>query len=117
MAEGRKGSCAIAHGHPHPALRTKAHPVRLGGLVMDALGPPLRLLGHPLRELGPSCQKVYHGADPPVWIVVANVLLFLFSHRVSSLRKKLTAQRSLRMNCLKPKVKPGFVVNASFGQC
>ena len=50
-------------------------------------------------------------------LIVANVLLFLFSHRVSSLRKKLTAQRSLRMNCLKPKVKPGFVVNAPFGQC
>ena len=31
--------------------------------------------------------------------------------------KKPTAQRSLRMNCLKPKVKPGLVVNAHFGQC
>ncbi|XP_043740944.1 ninein-like protein isoform X9 [Cervus elaphus] len=36
--------------------------------------------------------------------------------RVSSMMKKPTVRRSLRMNCLKPKVKPGLVVNAPFGQ-
>lgn len=41
---------------------------------------------------------------------------FCFS-RVSSPMKKLKVQRTLRMSCLKQKVKPGLVVGATFGQC
>ena len=41
---------------------------------------------------------------------------FCFS-RVSSPMKKPKVRRTLRMSCLKHKVKPGLVVGATFGQC
>ena len=66
---------------------------------------------------GPSCQKGHpRGRFSPCGLIMADILLFLFSQSLKS-DEEADSAKEPQKNSLKSKVKPGLVVNARFGQC
>lgn len=62
-------------------------------------------------------ESLSTGQIHPCGLIVADVFLFLFFPQSLKSDEEADSTKEPQNELLKPKVKPGFVVNAPFGQC